>query len=158
MRTRHCAVVPLLLFLGFAPGADAQRTPEFVGLGSLPGAVPGSAALGISADGETVVGYCTFGATCNEAWRWTKAGGMTALGVLAGETASAAHDISADGTVIVGSSTGGKAFRWTSGGGMIDLGIVVPGGAVTAAVSGDGDTIVGNYFDPGPLHSINKLN
>jgi probable HAF family extracellular repeat protein len=64
------------------------------------------------------------------------------LGDLSGGTfQSLARDVSADGTVVVGTSTseaGNRAFRWTLAGGMEDIG---PGEA--NAVSADGSVVVG---------------
>ncbi len=70
------------------------------------------------------------------------------LGVLSGGTSSTAFDVSADGTVVVGTATDAAgydhAFRWTQANGMSDLG-TLPGGVNTLAyaVSADGTTIVG---------------
>jgi uncharacterized membrane protein len=64
------------------------------------------------------------------------------LGFLPDGDVSYATDISADGTVVVG---GDRVFRWTETTGMTSLG-VGPGGNLpmsAAAISGDGQTIVG---------------
>lgn len=79
-----------------------------------------------------------------------------------GRFLSSATDVSADGTVVVGSGTreGGRrgmgtseAFRWTASTGLVGLG-ELPGGDVTSsaiAVSADGTFVVGNSFsDLGP--------
>src|SRR5262245_37489475 len=67
------------------------------------------------------------------------AASLTPLGDLpGGQFASRANDVSADGSVIVGSSysaSGLEAFRWTSGGGMVGLGDL-PGGSFGSAASG----------------------
>src|SRR5262245_45610962 len=65
------------------------------------------------------------------------------LGVLPGLTGSAARDVSADGTVVVGNS-GNQAFRWTASDGMIQL-PRLPGGSYAEcyAVSQDGLYAVG---------------
>jgi probable HAF family extracellular repeat protein len=75
---------------------------------------------------------------------------MVGLGDLPGGAfLSAADDVSADGSVIVGqgvSASGFEAFRWTSGGGMVGLGDL-PGGAFESAawdVSADGSVTVGH--------------
>lgn len=73
---------------------------------------------------------------------------FTALGHLSGDSTSIASAISADGTVVVGTSysTTGKsqAFRWTASGGMTGLGILSGGTLSTAnGVSADGSVIVG---------------
>jgi probable HAF family extracellular repeat protein len=70
------------------------------------------------------------------------------LGYLPGGNSSGASGISADRTVIVGSSTstlGTQAFRWTAEGGMVGLGDL-PGGSFWSraiAVSADGTVVVG---------------
>ena len=71
------------------------------------------------------------------------------LGILPGsDLGSAAYDVSADGSVVVGwsrSSSGGEAFRWTQQSGIVGLGYL-PGFRFTSfarSVSGDGLTIVG---------------
>ncbi|MFO0839131.1 MAG: PEP-CTERM sorting domain-containing protein [Phycisphaerae bacterium] len=76
------------------------------------------------------------------------AGTFTQLGDLPGGVFySVAGGISADGSVVVGSSdstAGFEAFRWTSGGGMVDLGSLNASGFSAAyAVSGDGATVTG---------------
>ena len=60
---------------------------------------------------------------------------------------SHAVDVSADGTVVIGSSGDAKAYRWTQATGMTYLGNG-PGGlptSIATAISGDGQTIVGSY-------------
>lgn len=101
-----------------------------------------SEAYGVSDDGQVVVGIS--GA---DAFRWTAANGMQALGTLGGSLSSAAATNS-DGSVVVGSSTLAdsalRAFRWSAATGMVDLGIL-PGGSYSTAfgVSDDGSVIVG---------------
>lgn len=65
------------------------------------------------------------------------------LGSLFPDPVSRPHDISADGSIIVGTSSG-KAFRWTETG-MTSLGVLstITGSGATA-ISADGTTIVGN--------------
>ena len=64
------------------------------------------------------------------------------------ETSSRANAVSADGSVVVGSSTGPAGqdiFLWTAGGGMVSLGDLL-GGSINAeamGVSSDGSVIVG---------------
>ena len=81
-----------------------------------------SAALGVSGDGTSIVGWSTSAAANGgpEAIRWTSATGMTGLGGLSGGTGSYANAISSDGTTVVGTSTvfGGvsdEAYRWNDG-------------------------------------------
>jgi probable HAF family extracellular repeat protein len=121
---------------------------------------PGTAsrALAVSGDGSVVVGQSE-GPTSNgsfryQAFRWTPARGMVGLGFLSpGATTSVAADVSADGSVVVGSSEYSKpgsnpyhAYRWTQGGGMVSLGDLLGGTdtSFAAAVSSDGNVVVGN--------------
>lgn len=95
----------------------------------------------VSADGAVVVGRDAAGGV-----RWTAAGGTLPLGALPGGAWSEAFDVSADGSVIVGTSRapfGGedRPFRWTAAGGMVGIG--VPSGNAYA-VSADGAVIVGD--------------
>jgi probable HAF family extracellular repeat protein len=78
------------------------------GLGDLPGFAFASGALGVSADGTTVVGFGTTDAG-SEAFVWTRASGLRRLGdALAGadlthwRRLAAARGVSADGRRIVG--------------------------------------------------------
>lgn len=119
-------------------GVEAFYWTESAGMTSL-----GSGrAYGVSADGTVVVGQT--GGFSGEAFAWTDEGGMVGLGYLAGGSTSTANAASADGSVIVGSSSN-RAFRWTAGGGMVSLGIL-SGGAISQAhgVSGDGSVVVGH--------------
>ena len=115
-----------------------------------------SSASGVSGDGSVVVGtsgYSTsgyVGPIGSQAFRWTAGSGMVVLGYLPGGTYSAPNGISADGSVIVGSSSsafGSQAFRWTAGSGMVGLGYL-PGttNSGAAAVSGDGSVVVGTSY------------
>ena len=113
-----------------------------------------SSASGVSGDGSVVVGtsgYSTsgyVGPIGSQAFRWTAGSGMVVLGYMPGGTYSAPNGISADGSVIVGSSSsafGSQAFRWTAGSGMVGLGYL-PGGTYSSAngISADGSVIVGS--------------
>lgn len=119
-------------------------TPSFQGLGDLSGGDYQSVALGISANGSTVVGYSN-SASGQEAFRWED-GSMIGLGDLPGGIfSSSARAVSGDGSVIVGRCTPGgysEAFRWTQTGGMIGLDGLV--GSNANAVSGNGSIVVGN--------------
>jgi len=113
-------------------GAEAFRwtaATGVVGLGHITPQSPTSQALGVSANGQVVVGYNAysfFGPL--EAFRWTAATGMVGIGHLPGYIQeSSASAISADGNVIVGGSNGAlgtQAFRWTGGDGHGRLGIL----------------------------------
>jgi uncharacterized membrane protein len=184
--------------------AHAANAATFQGLGFLPNA-RFSRPTAISADGSTVVGYSDepfrwtattglqaftggdipnavnadgsviVGVNGDHAFRWTSAGGAQDLGVLPGDTHSAAMGVSADGAIVVGNSAenddgGGtmrqRAVRWTPSGGMRDLS--GPSSLSDAsAISADGSTIVGNHhrwtsstgWQPvGPFHpnAVNK--
>src|ERR1017187_8396064 len=117
-----------------------------------------SFASGVSGDGSVVVGtsgYSTsgyVGPIGSQAFRWTAGSGMVVLGYLPGGTYSAPNGISADGSVIVGSSSsafGSQAFRWTAGSGMVGW-AYVPGGTYSSAngISADGSVIVGSSYSP----------
>lgn len=133
------------VWLGLSGGAHAEA---FQGLGDLPGGAVSSDALGVSANGNVVVGS-SVGASGREAFRWS-VGTMTGLGHLASyPTESIAAAASADGQVIVGvsrtTSNSSEAFRWTKSGGMVGLGDL-PGGIFSSSASGvspAGDLVVG---------------
>ena len=80
----------------------------FQGLGELPGGAVSSAAAGVSADGNVVVGQSDVGGPflfgLPEAFRWTAASGLVGLGQLPGDNASVATGTSADGMVVAGTS------------------------------------------------------
>jgi probable HAF family extracellular repeat protein len=92
-------------------GTEAFRwiaASGMVGLGDLPGGPFHSEARGVSADGSVVVGFSdsAFG---QDAFRWTPETGMVSLGA---QTTSAL-DVSADGTIILGSGgVPGGVFVW----------------------------------------------
>jgi probable HAF family extracellular repeat protein len=118
--------------LGFLPGGEGLQ----------------SQAYGVSADGSVVVGYSR-SVEGNQAFRWTKSGGLEGLGDLPGGLfGSFAFAVSADGSVAVGESwaaSGGEAFRWTAEDGMVGLGDL-PGGSFNSSargVSADGSVIAG---------------
>lgn len=120
----------------------------FAKLGVLSGSeLPTSVPWGISADGETVVGWASSG-NGREAFRWSEPEGMIAMGDLpAGSFDSWATGVSADGPVIVGLAVnpGPTSFRWTSGTGMVDLGRPVgASGSEAWGVSADGSVVVGD--------------
>lgn len=77
-----------------------------------------------------------------------QAASFSGLGLLSGATASTAAGVSADGSVVVGSS-GNQAFRWTAAGGIQGLGFLPGGTSSTAtAVSADGSVVVGGSYAP----------
>jgi probable HAF family extracellular repeat protein len=129
----------------------AAPAASFQWLGKLEGAAA-SQALGISADGTTVVGWS---GDANgpgrphqyEAFRWTAATGIVGLGYAAGAESSWAYGASADGSVVVGMSRTDwhyEAYRWTQGTGIVPLGRNTGSSDNTAyGVSADGNAIVG---------------
>lgn len=135
-------------------------TPE--GLGDLAGGALHSLALGISADGGTIVGVGTTAAG-QEAFRWTSSFFMEGLGVPTGFTSSLAQAASGDGAIIVGLAQGGpdgnRGFLWTQATGpitiedyFISMGLGPDIAQWTLArvtdVSSDGLTFVGVGVDP----------
>ena len=106
----------------------------------------GASAYGVSEDGSVVVGMSD-GPDGREAFRWTESGGMQGLGFLpAANNLSRASDVSADGSVVVGSGYGG-AFIWTEATGMELLATMGPLNepfhGQPNAISPDGSTVVG---------------
>ena len=123
---------------------DAVRWTSVGGLqslGDLPGGYHRSSALAASADGSVVVGIANSEGG-EEAFRWTPATGMRALGQLSPDVAisAMAYDVSADGTIVVGQS-GGRAFIWTETEGMRRLDLDMWGRAY--AITPDGSVVVG---------------
>jgi probable HAF family extracellular repeat protein len=119
----------------------AALTPESAESGSTD-------ATAISGDGGVIVGVRRLENGHTEAFRWTEATGIVGLGCLAGLTTSRASAVSADGKIVVGSSsdyTTTRAFRWTEETGMVALGELGDASCdnVALAVSADGSVIVG---------------
>ena len=137
-------------------GSEAFRWTQsdgMVGLGSLIPASPASSGLAVSADGQVIGGYSNaevpnVGTVAQEAFRWTESDGMVGLGFLPGTFTSQVNAVSADGSVMVGTSGTGttlEAFRWTESDGMVGLGTVTgEHGSEALAVSADGSVIVGD--------------
>jgi len=112
-----------------------------------------STATGVSHDGSVIVGYGGFGYPgYGQAYRWTSQTGMQGIGYTRpGAFYSLATDVSADGRVIVGHSSGPAgvdAFVWRPDTGMQIL-TPLPGGneSYAYAVSGDGSVVVGASGD-----------
>ncbi len=164
-------------FSGFRSGAFRWTSTGFQNLGALE---PGffSIATAVTSDGNTVVGQggvqITVGGSStngSRAFRWTSAGGMQAIGPLAGHSHAVATGVSDNGKVVVGiSSTGplaynrvlnygqGTAFIWTASAGikelrqvMVDRGFNMTGVSLVTAtgISEDGQFIVGDATGPG---------
>ena len=145
---------------GFAAApARARGEASFTGLGELAGGSFFSQALAVSADGSTVVGQSDPGGGDHEAFRWTRSGGMQALGGVSAIPASRALGASADGSVVVGLSGtqfAMEAFRWTAAGGMQALPRLAPENITNVAwgVSGDGSVVVGQSNSATTRHAF----
>ena len=128
------------------------------GLPGLPGAVVRCEARAVSADGAVVVGESRYESDYDEAFRFHADTGLIQLGVLPGDSSSVADGVSADGSVIVGSSFGAatQAFRWTQQTGMIGLGTLPDGSRNSRAcgVSADGSIIVGQCYGEGGFEAF----
>jgi len=133
-------------------------------LGTLPG-MNMTQARAVSADSSVVVGHSSHVTydiegpviSAVEAFSWTERDGMVGLGYLPGgqDGRSVASAVSADGSVIVGSSSSSaalghsEAFRWTRTGGMVGLGdlpgqpLLWPFESEAGDVSADGSVVVG---------------
>ena len=93
-----------VLLLTVETSRAATLTPGFYSVGRLPGGGSfASRVYGVSADGLTVAGENANGGN-GEAFRWTLAGGITALGLPSWASYTAGYGVSADGSVIVGTA------------------------------------------------------
>lgn len=149
--TRSTGIVDLGLGTGRPYGVSADGT-ALVGYYRRPGVITAvrsqggqttnlaswSYALAANLDGSVVVGATFLGGGTSEAFRWTESTGRVGLGFLPGATGSYALDVSADGSVTVGSS-GSRAVRWTPGG----IEALGQGNATALSVSPDGLTVIG---------------
>jgi probable HAF family extracellular repeat protein len=117
-----------------------------------------AAARAVSADGAVVVGESRQKSGYDEAFRFDADSGLIHLGVLSGDSSSVADGVSANGSVIVGSSSGAdtQAFRWTQQDGMIGLGTLPNGSRNSRArgVSADGSIIVGQCYGEGGFEAF----
>ena len=171
-------VVGLSMFdLSNSNGQAVRWTADgtVIGLGRL-GDHPSSYAADVSGDGSAIVGWSgvgmptgplpTSGTPGDEAFLWTEADGMIGLGFLPGYGWSEATAISADGSVVVGSSAAlidngeftsvgqHEAFIWDAEHGMRNLkdlladqyGLEMPDWSLgtPTGISADGRVIVGN--------------
>ncbi|MCY0147649.1 hypothetical protein OEG84_07955 [Hoeflea sp. G2-23] len=121
----------------------------FQDLGSL--GSNNSSGLGISADGNVIVGSSYDDGGRLRAMRWTSAAGMLSLGQLDGDEVTAnAYATSGDGAVAVGISSGftsptiPRAFSWTEATGMVALQTLGGGSSNALDVSYDGRVIGGS--------------
>jgi probable HAF family extracellular repeat protein len=120
------------------------------------GTLGGSSAIAFacSDDGSVVVGVSSDAGGQSRAFRWDAVGGMQALPI-AGDF-SEAIDVSADGTVIVGTTRSGvfpntvsEIWRWTQSGGVQNLGGFQGNGTEASLVSSDGAVIAGTSGQSG---------
>jgi len=162
------------VIVGYGTGAanfpQAVRWTAQTGLRALSSAR--SQATAVSADGRVIVGFFGSGLV-TQAFRWTADGGMVSLGDLPGGLFnSIAHDLSADGSVIVGSSdtlredgnNTRSAFYWTADMGMVNLQDLLIRHGVTnldgwrlseaRAVTPNGLTVVGTGVHDGRIEAF----
>jgi probable HAF family extracellular repeat protein len=116
----------------------------FQGLGQMPGGDVQSFGLGVSGDGNVVVGYALDSANVEHAFRWTQAAGMQTISNALGGVSDEAHAASSDGSIVAGiaddnSGAGHQAFRWTASGGMQGISIYD-----ADDMSSDGSVVVGS--------------
>jgi uncharacterized membrane protein len=121
---------------------------SFQSLGVPPGATA-MYATGISGDGTIVVGYMAT-PQGDRPFRWSAAGGVEQLPLLAAWPQARAKAISRDGNVIVGEwgeSASPRPARWATGAAPQDLGLR-PGHPwnTALAVNGDGTIVAGFAF------------
>ncbi|MBL9000792.1 MAG: hypothetical protein JNK25_06610, partial [Phycisphaerae bacterium] len=110
----------------------------------------------VSGNGMVLAGMCRGTGTPPpiRCFRWTATGGIQAIPYArAGDTLAVVHDISRDGTTIVGysaSPAGGTnvAFKWRAQTGTIVL-PTPTADAEAHGVSADGSIVVGRYNNPG---------
>lgn len=166
---------PTVSFTKYHPFRWVSTTGQMYDLGTLGSDLNASFAWGVSGNGLVIVGSSYNGSNVERAFRWVSGdtagdgtndgtapgqsgGAMYDLGTLGGSTARA-YAVSADGTVVVGSSSDATsdnhAFRWVSSGTggsgtMSDLGALAIGDSSEArGVSGDGAVVVGTSTDGG---------
>ncbi len=99
----------------WTPGAGIEE------LGGIPGGDGTGSALAVTPDGSVIIGTAK-ASSREEAFRWTAATGVVGLGAVPlpdGSTwaGSQGKAVSADGTIVVGSSGYGGACIWRDGGG-----------------------------------------
>jgi len=172
MRSKSILVV-VMVFLFCLKSNSSAATPSFQGLGDLPGGPFMSWAEAISGDSTVVVGYSQnqFSHPSSAAFRWTETGGIQSIGAPTGSRAldvsasgsgfeslgwllgthgslfSYASTVSADGSIIIGSSScesrWSQAFRWTESEGMQALNISNDMSTWGQGISADGTVVVG---------------
>ena len=131
-----------------------QPTDRFIPIGDLPGGEFSGLATAVSDDGGTVVGRSAVEGR-SEVFVWTKETGTIGIGGVDTNYGSLAYSVSADGSVIAGSTRHTsdsyiEPFVYTSAIGFQPLtgcGCNTSGGRIV--VSGDGKTVVGKRIVAG---------
>jgi probable HAF family extracellular repeat protein len=104
-----------------------------------------SEAYGVSGNGKVVVGMSTDSVGTKKAIRWTEEEGMKDLGI---GTRGTAHDISGDGTTIVGSAyfdgIGSRGFRYREGAPLDTIGTFGGASSMAMGVNYNGNLVVGS--------------
>lgn len=115
-----------------------------------------SSSIGISADGNTIVGGRVGPDGNTNPGLWQQATGWVDLGhpaegcLLDGNWGDS-WGVNRDGSIVVGLSwycPGAEAFEWTSETGIVGLGHPTNASSRATTISADGSTIVGFYEDP----------
>ncbi len=140
------------IFESSTTGNRAYRWTQaggFQDLGSL--GSNNSSGLGISADGNVIVGASFDVGGRLRAMRWTASDGMVSLGEMdSDEVSASAYATSGDGALAVGISSGfnsptySRAFSWTEHTGMVALDTLEGGSSNAFDVSYDGRVIGGS--------------
>ncbi|WP_162131120.1 autotransporter domain-containing protein [Herbaspirillum sp. CF444] len=120
--------------------------------------------MGVSADGDTIIGSATSVDDRRDAFIWTRESGKwTSIGSLNGGTLTIPRGINYAGDVVVGEAEDGHdrlkwaAFRWTRSGGIESLGYLNGGWLSQAtAVNAAGDVIVGDANN-GPGNRVPRV-
>ncbi len=102
-----------------------------------------SEANAISRDGNVIVGMSQSSGGRTDAFRWTAAGGMQALPLLAGATSGWAYGTNHDGSIVAGLS-GGIGVLWTGNTVQALTNPVGWTGAGATDVSDDGSVVIGS--------------
>lgn len=144
------------LLLALSHQAIAQDA-SFQGLNDLPGGSFFSYALGVSDGGNVVTGVGN-SPSGEEAFRWTKEGGMVGLGnTLVGGFMVQAKRVSRDGLVTGGYGNGAsgiRAVRWEPNVGTFLIGIPGGGQSDVRGVSADGSALAGYIYSPNGVEAF----
>jgi probable HAF family extracellular repeat protein len=138
---RRAGLFPVCILTAALALPAAAQTPSFQGLGQMPGAVFGTYASAISADGSTILGYGWVSSSTVQAYRWRVADHYRLLDPPGSSAYFGSGAVSRDGSVIVGENPQGNqfaAFRWTAAFGLMTLPM-----NIAAAVTADGSMVAG---------------